>query len=254
MSAVESIAALADLGVTKTSMTWTKLRDSGAAPVLQACAERGVEVVTTTSMVRFDLSAAASTSEQLQLARRNIDQAAAVGATSIYTLTGPRAHADWMENVEAYARLVASTVDYAAGRGIALAVEPTNWLYADITFVHSFHDAIGFAARTGMQVCLDLFHVWTESQLREDIRNHAGLICHVQLSDMQRGARSLPCRVPPGDGDVPLRALIGWLLDAGYQGVFDLELNGPFIDKLGHREAAARSAAWLDAVLAGFGA
>jgi sugar phosphate isomerase/epimerase len=101
-----------------------------------------------------------------------------------------------------------------------------------------------------MHVCLDIFHAWTESELRQDIKNHIDLVCHVQLSDMQRGARSLPCRAIPGDGDVPIRAIVRWLLDAGYEGVFDLELSGPSIDKLGHHEAARRSAVWLDALLA----
>jgi sugar phosphate isomerase/epimerase len=254
LSAVESIAVLADLGVTKTSMTSAKLLESGAAAVADACTEYGVDVVTTTALVRFDLSAGADVEEQVQRAREDIDRAAAVGATSVYTLTGPRVYPDWLANVDAYASLAGNVVDYAAARGIALAVEPTSWLYSDLSFVHSFHDSIALASRAGMAVCLDVFHVWTERELREDIKNHLDLICHVQLSDMQRGARSLPCRAVPGDGDVPLRAVVQWLLDAGYEGAFDLELSGPSIDELGHGEAAARSAGWLDALLAEFGA
>ncbi len=249
LSAVQSVEALGNLGVTKTSMTSTKLLESGAEAVVDACRQHGVEVVTTTALVRFDLSHGADVAEQLQRAREDIDQAAAVGATSVYTLTGPRAHADWADNVDAYARLVGNLADYAAERNIVLAVEPTSWLYADLSFVHSFHDSVAFASRAGMHVCLDIFHVWTESELRQDIKNHIDVVCHVQLSDMQRGARSLPCRAIPGDGDVPIRAIVQWLLDAGYEGVFDLELSGPSIDMLGHHEAARRSAVWLDALL-----
>jgi sugar phosphate isomerase/epimerase len=113
---------------------------------------------------------------------------------------------------------------------------------------------VAFAARAGMGVCLDIFHVWTEGDLRKDIENHAGLISHVQLSDQQRGARQLPCRALPGDGDVPIAAIVGWLLEAGYEGAFDLELSGPAIDATGHRQAAERSAAWLDALLTQLGA
>jgi sugar phosphate isomerase/epimerase len=254
LSAVESVEMVAGLGVAKTSMTSTKLLESGAAAVVGACRRHGVEVVTTTALARFDLSPGADVTQQLQRAREDIDQAAAVGATSVYTITGPRVHADWADNADAYARLAGNLVDYAAERNVALAVEPANWLYADLSFVHSFHDSVAFASRTGMRVCLDIFHVWTESELRQDIKNHIDLICHVQLSDMERGARSLPCRTIPGDGDVPIRAIVRWLLDAGYEGVFDLELSGPSIDKLGHREAARHSATWLDALLAELGA
>jgi sugar phosphate isomerase/epimerase len=254
LSAVESVAAIGALGVTKTSMTSAKLLESGTEAVVDACRRHGVEVVTTTALARFDLSPGADVSGQLQRAREDIARAAAVGATSVYTLTGPRAYPDWADNVDAYARVVAELADYAAASGVALAVEPASWLYADFTFVHSFHDSVAFAARTGLQVCLDIFHVWTEGELRQDIKNHIDLVRHVQLSDMQRGARALPCRAVPGDGDVPIRSVVQWLLEAGYQGAFDLELSGPSIDQLGHREAARRSARWLDALLTELGA
>ena len=139
---------------------------------------------------------------------------------------------------------------YAADRGVTLAIEPTSWLYADLTFIHTFHDALLVAPRAGMGICLDAFHVWTEAGLREEIGEHASLIAHVQLSDMTRGSRALPCRAVPGDGDVPLAAVVRWLLDAGYPGVFDCELNGPAIDAIGHHAAAAQAANWLDKLLA----
>jgi sugar phosphate isomerase/epimerase len=254
LSAVQSVEALGGLGVTKTSMTSAKLLESGTGAVVDACRRNGVEVVTTTALARFDLSPGADVSGQLRRAREDIARAAAVGAASVYTLTGPRVHADWADNVDAYAGLVADLADYAAASNVALAVEPASWLYADFSFVHSFRDSVAFATRAGMQVCLDIFHVWTEGELRQDIKNHIGLVRHVQISDMQRGARSLPCRAVPGDGDVPIRAIVRWLLDAGYAGVFDLELSGPSIDELGHHEAARRSVVWLDALLGELGA
>jgi len=137
---------------------------------------------------------------------------------------------------------------------VTLAVEPTSWLYADLTFIHTFHDALLVAPRAGMGICLDAFHVWTEAGLREEIGRHADLIAHVQLSDMTPGSRALPCRNVPGAGDVPLEAVVQWLLEAGYAGVFDCELNGPAIDAIGHRAAAAQAAAWLDTTLKDLGA
>jgi sugar phosphate isomerase/epimerase len=254
LSAVESVAVLGGLGVTKTSMTSAKLLESGTEAVADAGRRHGVQVVTTTALARFDLTEGADVAEQARRAREDIDRAAAVGATSVYTLTGPRVYADWADNVDAYARLAADLVGYAADKNVVIAVEPASWLYADLSFVHSFHDAVAFAARAGLSVCLDIFHVWTEGDLRRDIENHVGLISHVQLSDQQRGARQLPCRAVPGDGDVPIAAIVGWLLEAGYAGAFDFELSGPAIEEIGHRQAAERSAAWLDALLVELGA
>jgi hypothetical protein len=53
---------------------------------------------------------------------------------------------------------------------------------------------------------------------------------------------------------VPLEAVVQWLLAAGYQGVFDLELNGPAIDALGTEAAVTQAVTWLDALLKELGA
>jgi sugar phosphate isomerase/epimerase len=254
LSAVDGIAAVAELGAASTSMTSTKLRESGTGAVAAAAARHGVKVVTTTALARFDLRPGADNEANRKLAVADIDRAAAVGAASVYTLTGPRAHPDWADDVDAYARAADGLVEYAAERGIVLCVEPTNWLFADLNFVHGFHDAIAFARTTGLRICLDLFHTWFESGLRAEIATNIDLITHVQLSDMQRSARSLPARAVPGDGDVPLASIVRWLLDAGYEGCFDLELDGPSIDAIGRRQAADQAAGWLDALLSELGA
>ena len=172
----------------------------------------------------------------------------------MYGLAGPRTSARWDACADAYVNAAGDLAGYAAGRGVTLAIEPASWLYADLTFIHTFHDALLVAPRAGMGICLDAFHVWTEAGLREEIGAHAGLIAHVQLSDMTRGIAVAAVPGRPGDGDVPLAAVVQWLLDAGYPGVFDCELNGPAIDAIGHHAAAAQAANWLDKLLEELGA
>lgn len=253
-AADDAVRHAATLGASKTSMTSGKLREAGVDAVLDACRTVGVDVVATTGLLRFDLTTGADASEQLRRGREDIDLAAAVGATSVYTLTGPRVFDEWSDNANAYVNIVGELVEHAAARNITIAVEPTNWLYADLNFVHTFRDALALASQAGMKVCLDVFHVWTESELKQDIAKNIDLIAHVQLSDMARGARSLPCRAMPGEGDVPLRAFTRWVLDSGYNGPFDLELSGPDIDALGHDAAASKAACWLDSLLVDLGA
>jgi sugar phosphate isomerase/epimerase len=254
LSAVDALAAVAGLGAANASLTGAKVRESGAEAVAAASRRHGVKIVTTTGALGLDLSSGRASGPSLRRAREDIDLAAAVGATVMYGLVGPRTSARWDASADAYVNAVGDLVGYAADRGLTLAIEPASWLYADLTFIHSFHDAILVAPRAGLGICLDAFHVWTEARLREDIRDHVGLIAHVQLSDMVPGSRALPCRAVPGEGGVPLEAIVRWLLDAGYAGVFDCELNGPAIDATGHLAAAAQTANWLDALLKELGA
>jgi sugar phosphate isomerase/epimerase len=254
LSATGAIEAVAGLGAASTSVTGAKARASGAGAVVAAARRHGVKVVTTTGSLALDLSSGDASAGARQRAEQDIDLAAAVGATVMYGLTGPRANDRWDACADAYVNAAGELAGYAADRNVTLAIEPASWLYADLTFIHTFHDALLVAPRAGMGICLDVFHVWTEAGLREEIAEHANLIAHAQLSDMTRGSRSLPCRSVPGEGDVPLAAVVRWLLEAGYPGVFDCELNGPAIDAIGHHAAAAQAANWLDKLLAGLGA
>jgi sugar phosphate isomerase/epimerase len=249
LSATDAIEAIASLGVGNASITGAKARQSGAGAVVAASRRHGVTIVTTTGALGLDLSSRQASAASRRRGEQDVDLAAAVGAAVMYGLVGPRSSARWDACADAYVNAVGDLVGYAADRGVTLAIEPTSWLYADLTFIHTFHDAILVAPRAGLGICLDAFHVWTEAGLREEIGAHAALVAHVQLSDMTRGSRALPCRAVPGDGDVPLAAVVQWLLDAGYPGVFDCELNGPAIDAVGHHAAAARAADWLDRLL-----
>jgi hydroxypyruvate isomerase len=131
-------------------------------------------------------------------------------------------------------------------------VSALGTLYADLSFSHTARDAFALADRIpGLWVDLDLFHVWTEPDLRDGISSHAHRISLVQVSDFAAGDRSLAARALPGDGIVPIEEILGWLSDAGYSGIVDLELNGPRIDEEGHLQAARRGALVLDAVLGG---
>jgi sugar phosphate isomerase/epimerase len=254
LSATDAIEAIAGLGAASASITGAKARASGAGAVVAAGRRHGVRIVTTTGALGLDLSSGQACAASLRRAQQDIDMAAAVGAAVMYGLVGPRTSARWDACADAYVNAAGQLASYAALRGVTLAIEPTSWLYADLTFIHTFHDALLVAPRAGMGICLDAFHVWTEARLREEIGEHIGLIAHVQLSDMTRGSRALPCRALPGDGDVPLAAVVQWLLDAGYPGVFDIELNGPAIDAVGHQAAAAQAASWLDKLLEELGA
>jgi sugar phosphate isomerase/epimerase len=58
----------------------------------------------------------------------------------------------------------------------------------------------------------------------------------------------------PGDGDIPLRRILGQVLAAGYDGCFDLELIGPRIEEEGYESACRRAVDALGAMLTELGA
>jgi sugar phosphate isomerase/epimerase len=118
---------------------------------------------------------------------------------------------------------------------------------------HTLADTVMLAEMAGVGVCIDLQPCWGEANLVRLFRHAMPITGLVQVSDYVLGDRVAPCRAVPGDGAVPLESLIGDLLDAGYTGLFDLELVGPRIDAEGGAAASTRAVERLAEILTRLG-
>lgn len=183
-----------------------------------------------------------------------IGMADALGAPAIYLITGGRGRLSWEQGAARCAEWIAPCIVAAQAKGVKLLVENASALNADLHMVHTLADAIRFAEIAGIGVCIELHACWTEADLPALFRRAMPLTGLVQASDYVLGDRTTPCRAVPGDGVIPLEALLGEVLAAGYQGVFDLELVGPRIVEEGARKASLRAAERLSAILTGLGA
>jgi len=185
---------------------------------------------------------------------RVIKFAKAAKARSIYMVTGGRGSNSWEEAAEIFSAAIAPGVAEAKAAGVPLLIETAPTVYVGTHLAHNLRDTITLAEMAGIGVCIDISSVWTEVGLRQTIER-AMPICHlVQASDYVYGDASFPCRAVPGDGNIPLRRICGWLLDAGYKNGFDLELLGPRIQKEGQAKAAARAARYMSVLLEELGA
>ncbi len=159
--------------------------------------------------------------------------------------TGGRGELSFEQAADVFAEAIAPCVEKARAAGLALLVENAPPAYADIHIAHSLRDTLTLADIANIGVCMDIFSCWTEAGLKGLIQQVAPKLGLVQVSDYLFGDRSLPARAVPGDGNIPLRDILAWLLEAGYRQGFDLELLGPRIDAEGQVQAVARAGAWL---------
>jgi sugar phosphate isomerase/epimerase len=175
-----------------------------------------------------------------------IDVAAELGCPPCYFpsgLTPPRMTTD-----HAYAALVdalAAVVAHAASKQVPVGVENNSTATRDNGFIHTLIDAADLSADTGIGICLDLQNCWTERHLDRLFRKHVDRFVLVQVSDFKVGEAARLNRRVPGDGDMPLEWMLERLLDAGYQGLFDIEILGPKIEEEGYASAIGRSIEWL---------
>lgn len=215
----------------------------------------GLRISAVTALAGPIIAPPPGTPALLERLRPAIDAAAALGAGACYFTSGAapsRMPAD--ERYAALVPLLAPAVEYARARGTRMALEHNSLVTPDNGFVHTLADCAGLSRESGIAICLELQNCWTERHLPRLFRDNVDRIAVVQVSDFKVGETLRYNRRVPGDGDIPLEWLIGNLLEAGYEGFFELETLGRKIEEEGYPSSIRRSVDWLSDCLTRLGA
>jgi sugar phosphate isomerase/epimerase len=170
-----------------------------------------------------------------------VEFAASVGAASVYVCTGAASTVTWDEAAGLFCELIEPAVARGAELGVPVLLEPTNPLRVDISFVFWQRDAVDLAREAGTKVMLDFQSCWYERGLEQVVRKNIDLVGLTQISDYVIGTTETGNRVVPGDGDIPLERLLAMVLDAGFEGSFDLEVMGPRVEEEGYHSSVRRA-------------
>jgi sugar phosphate isomerase/epimerase len=244
------LACLRELGAHHISFPMLKIESDPAAGIA-AIRESGLDI----GCLAASGSSASLQDDALAVLKPSIDASAKLGGPLCYFTAGkapPRSTTD-----EACAALVAALKPvkaYADSVGVLLGIENNSAATRHHGFVHSVRDAVQFAEEADIQVCLELQNCWFERDLARTFRNHIGRIAMVQVSDYMPGEELRLNRRVPGDGEMPVARVIEQLLEAGYAGMFDIEILGPHIEAEGYARAIGRAADWLGETLTRCGA
>jgi sugar phosphate isomerase/epimerase len=174
--------------------------------------------------------------------RRMFSEAQEIGAETLVITTGPAGSLRWEEAADALATFLEPL---GHEWPVPLLIEHTNQLRTDISFVTTLRDAVDLARDIGVGVVMEINACWMERALHQTIERSIDLIGLVQMSDTFPHTHCTPYRAVPGDGVVPIRPILRRLLDAGYPGVFELEVLGPRIEEEGYDSAVPRAVASL---------
>jgi sugar phosphate isomerase/epimerase len=223
----EDVELWANLGVNHVGLISPKLESAGWDASRQAVLDAGL-LVSSVSCYRDGIMA-------------SLEFAVAVGTDVLYIVPGSPGSTPWEEVAETFCEDLAPLVARGKALGVRLALEPTNPLRTDVSFVHCVRDAIDLARMADMGVVVDFYSSWYERGLEELVRKNIDLVALVQICDYKLGTFDMPNRCVIGDGDIPVERLMRLVLDAGYDGPFDLEILGPRIEEEGYRASIARS-------------
>jgi sugar phosphate isomerase/epimerase len=243
----------AELGVGLVGLSAAKLRAAGLDEGVRRVRESGIAISSLLGPGPFDLGSPGRWASQRAQLEELVEAARELRAGCLVVTTGAPGRLSWEEAADALEEAIGPVLEHAHHGGVRIALEHTNSLRADLSFLHSLRDAVELARRLGTGVCMEANACWLERGLARTISEGAGTFCLVQVSDFVVGTRDTPNRAVPGDGDIPLERIVSQALEAGYEGPFDLELIGPRIEQEGYRSAIVRGLEWLGGTLASLG-
>lgn len=234
-------------GITSVGLFLPKLQDSGLKPakLAERLSAAGLRITSLHAPGPFRLDQPEAWDQQRYDMGEIIDIALALRPEVLVFTTGSAGILPWERAADSFEEVMRGTVAEAEREGLKLAVEHTHSLRTDIGFLHTLRDTIELGWRVGTGVCLEVNACWAERNLAGTIGAAVDSISIVQVSDFEIGTKSTPDRLVPGDGDLPLQRIMGQLIDAGYEGMFDIEIVGPRIEAEGYESAIQRS---VDAV------
>lgn len=149
-----------------------------------------------------------------------IDLVAAHDGHSIYFTAGRTVSFDWDEDLALFAKAVAPTVQHACAKGVIAAFEPS--LRTSVSFCTRLADAVEIAERTGLGIVSDFSNNWMERGLTQTLKRAMSHIALIQIGDIAISGSGGRSHI--GQGDLPLGRMMSDVLEAGYAGVFDLEV------------------------------
>jgi sugar phosphate isomerase/epimerase len=242
---VESVARL---GAPAIFPEITDLDTVGAKRASQLLSNVGLKVAAVTHRA-FGFAEPAEAAKQRSRLLKTIDMCHAIDAPAICLTTGGRGQLTWSDAAARFCEEIRPCVEAAASARVALGIEPTSHLYADISFVHRLMDVVTLAKQANVKVGVDLFPCWVDSDIEPAIAAAGPMCAFVQVSDYVMGDRGLPCRAIPGDGVLPLDRIVSQIIATGFRGPFDIEVIGPRLFNVDRHAALRRGVASLTSAI-----
>lgn len=167
----------------------------------------------------------------LDEARASVDMAAALGTDVLTIVTGGTEPGTKgvAETQRILADRVSQLAEYAAPRGVNLALEPLNPMFGgNRTCLMTVRDANAVCDAVGapnVGIAIDVYHVWWDTELAESLAAARGRILGYHLCDWREETRDMLLdRGMMGDGVADLRAIRAAVEATGYAGACEVEV------------------------------
>ncbi len=257
-SVAEAVDGCARAGLEWLGLWRDKVAEQGLAESARLVREAGLKVSSLCRGGMFPADSAAERQKRVEDNFRAIDECAALGTDTLVLVCGGLHSKDIAGARQMVSEGVAALIPYARANGVRLGIEPLHPMYAAdrnviVTLKQANDFALALNAAAGghtVGVVIDVFHVWWDPDVYEEIARASGHIFgfHVcdwitPLPDVLKGRGMM------GDGWIQIRALREAVDAAGYRGPIECEIfNQAIWDTPGDEVLARMKARYLEHV------
>lgn len=228
-SVKEATEACARRGIPSIALWRHKIEECGLNESVRAVVDSGLHVSSVCRGGMFPASSAEERRERIEDNFRAVDQAAVLNADVLVMVVGGASPV----GIEAARQMVcdgiANIVPYARSAGVKVGLEPLHPMFAgDRSVLTTIAEALTIAQRYAsldVGLILDVFHIWWDPRVVEQISAATGRISGFHVSDWLVPLPDvLLGRGMMGDGIIDIRGLRDAVDYAGYAGPIEVEI------------------------------
>jgi sugar phosphate isomerase/epimerase len=228
----QSIDCFARYGVTQTAVWKDKLDEVGTRQGARILHDAGVASVSLCAGGFLTATTKAGQQKILDENRRWLDQAAAIGATSMVAITGGLAAGEIDINSARKRALdrLSELVPLAREAGVKIALEPLHpMVCGKRSVISTLGEANDMLDTLDMPdvlgIALDSYSLWWDSNLQHEIARAAGRIINLHVSDWLKDTSDTRLdRGMMGDGHIDNRSIRSWVEATGFTGPSEVEI------------------------------
>ncbi len=225
----EAIAGYEKAGVPGITVWRQHLEPYGAEEAGKMLRDSALQVVSLCRGGFFPADTAERRQAALEMNRKAIDEAAAIGAPLVVLVCGAIPGMALVEGRKQILDGIAKVLPHAEASHVKLAIEPLHPMYADsrsaVNTLAQANDMVEALASPFLGVTVDVYHLWWDPDLENQIRRAGNSIFSFHLCDWRTPTRDLlNDRGLMGEGCINIPEIRGWVEAQGFSGYNEVEI------------------------------